>query len=47
MKVMLDTNICIYIIKQKPEAVLRRFHAFQVGDIGISAITLANCSTVP
>jgi tRNA(fMet)-specific endonuclease VapC len=41
MQVMLDTNICIYIIKQKPEVVLQRFRAFQVGDIGISAITLA------
>jgi tRNA(fMet)-specific endonuclease VapC len=41
MKVMLDTNICIYIIKQKPEAVLARFRAFQVGDVGISTITLA------
>ena len=41
MKVMLDTNICIYIIKQKPETVLVRFRAFQVGDIGLSTITLA------
>ena len=41
MKVMLDTNICIYIIKQKPESVLARLRAFQVGDIGISSITLA------
>jgi tRNA(fMet)-specific endonuclease VapC len=41
MKVMLDTNICVYIIKQKPEAVLARFRAFQVGDVGISTITLA------
>jgi tRNA(fMet)-specific endonuclease VapC len=41
MKVMLDTNVCIYIIKQKPEAVLARFRAFQVGDVGISTITLA------
>ena len=41
MKVMLDTNICIYIIKQKPESVLRRFRAFPVGDLGISVITLA------
>ncbi len=24
MKVMLDTNICIYIIKRRPEPVLRR-----------------------
>ncbi len=41
MKVMLDTNICIYIIKQKPQSVLERFRAFQVGDVGISSITLA------
>lgn len=41
MKVMLDTNICIYIIKQKPESVLQRFAAFPVGDLGISVMTLA------
>lgn len=41
MKAMLDTNICIYIIKRKPESVLARFRGFQVGDIGISTITLA------
>ncbi len=41
MKVMLDTNICIYIIKRSPQSVLQRFSAFQVGDIGISTITLA------
>lgn len=41
MKVMLDTNICIYIIKQKPQSVLERFRAFQVGDVGISSNTLA------
>ncbi len=41
MKLMLDTNICIYIIKQQPEAVLKRFLEYQVGDIGISSITLS------
>lgn len=41
MKVMLDTNICIYVIKQHPQSVLQRFRFFPVGDIGISAITLA------
>lgn len=41
MKVLLDTNICIYIIKQQPANVLKHFLEFQVGDIGISAITLA------
>jgi len=41
MKLMLDTTICIYLIKQQPAAVLRRFLDYQVGDIGISAITLS------
>ena len=41
MKVMLDTNICIYIIKQKPESVLERLSGFSVGDLGISVVTLA------
>lgn len=41
MKFMLDTNICIYIIKQKPSKVLMRFKKYSVGDIGISSITLA------
>ena len=41
MKLMLDTNICIYIIKQQPTAVLNRFLEYQVGDIGISSITLS------
>jgi tRNA(fMet)-specific endonuclease VapC len=41
MKAMLDTNICIYIIKRHPQSVLDRFSAFPVGDIGISSITLA------
>lgn len=41
MKLMLDTNICIYIIRQKPATVLNRFLDYQVGDIGISTITLS------
>jgi tRNA(fMet)-specific endonuclease VapC len=36
---LLDTNICIYIAKQKPVAVLRRFEQIAVGEIGISIIT--------
>lgn len=38
---MLDTNICIYVIKQRPEQVLERFRSYPVGDVGISVITLA------
>lgn len=41
MKLMLDTNICIYIIKQQPAAVLKHFLAYQAGDICISSITLS------
>lgn len=41
MKLMLDTNICIYIIKQRPASVLKHFLEYQVGDIGISSITLS------
>jgi tRNA(fMet)-specific endonuclease VapC len=41
MKYMLDTNICIYLIKQKPEKLLRHFKTHSVGDIGISSITVA------
>jgi tRNA(fMet)-specific endonuclease VapC len=41
MKLMLDTNICIAIIKQKPADILEKFNAYQVGDICISSVTLA------
>lgn len=41
MKFMLDTNICIYIIKKKPQKVLEHFRRYLAGDIGISSITLA------
>ena len=41
IKYMLDTNICIYIIKQKPENVIERFRRTPVSDIGVSSITLS------
>ena len=41
MKVMLDTNTCIAIIRQKSPQVLRRFRAYSPGDVGISWVTLA------
>ena len=40
MKYLLDTNICIYIIKNKPEQVKERFLQCELGDIAISSITL-------
>jgi tRNA(fMet)-specific endonuclease VapC len=41
MVLLLDTNICIYLIREKPRSILERFKKHAVGDIGISAITLA------
>ena len=41
MKYMLDTNICIYLIKQKPTAVLKRFRTTNISEISISSITLS------
>jgi tRNA(fMet)-specific endonuclease VapC len=38
---MLDTDICIYIIKKKPELVLERLKNSDVSDIGVSSITLS------
>ena len=38
---MLDTNICIYLMKQHPPEVAARFATFYVGEVVISAITLA------
>lgn len=41
MKYMLDTNICIYAIKNKPEQVLTRVKEHQKDGLCISAITLS------
>src|SRR3990172_10941869 len=41
MKVMLDTNTCIAIIKRKLPQALKRFQAYKVDEIGISWVTLA------
>lgn len=41
MKLMMDTNICIAIIKQKPKDILQKFSAYKIGDICISSVTLA------
>lgn len=41
MKYLLDTNTCIYLIKKKPPEVLQKFQAHSVGEVSISAITVA------
>jgi len=38
---LLDTNICIYIIKQKPINVFKKFKKFDIGELKISSITFA------
>ena len=38
---MLDTDICIYIIKRKPRSVLKRLESLQPGQLAMSAITFA------
>lgn len=41
MRYMLDTNICIYLIKQFPPEVAERFAQCHYGDVVMSAITYA------
>ncbi len=41
MKYMLDTNICIYAIKHKPDIVIKKFLSHDPEEICISAITYA------
>ena len=41
MKYMLDTNICIFVIKHKPENVIRKFIEHEPEDLCISSITYA------
>ena len=41
MKYLLDTNICIYLINDRPASVRKRLQALQPGDVGVSSITVA------
>lgn len=38
---LLDTNTCIYIIKQKPASVFEKFKTIAPGQVALSVITLA------
>ena len=38
---MLDTNICIYIIKNKPSYVRDKFKEYDIGDLCLSSITVS------
>ena len=39
--ILLDTNICIYIINAKPAAVLQRFRDDRMGEIGLCSVVAA------
>ncbi len=39
LRYLLDTNICIYIAKQRPPAVAKRFARLALGTVGMSLIT--------
>ena len=41
MKYLLDTNICIYLIKKKPPQVIKRLQKIDISDIAISSITFS------
>jgi len=40
LRYLLDTNICIYVIKRRPESLLDRFNV-NASHLGISTVTLA------
>lgn len=41
MRYLIDTHICIYIINQRPISVIQRFKQVEVGEIGVSTITVS------
>lgn len=41
MKYLLDTNICIYLIKRRSERILARLEKLHPEDVGISSVTFA------
>ena len=41
MRYMLDTDICIYVINERPATVLQKFLAHEADGLGVSAVTAA------
>ncbi len=41
MKYLLDTNICIFVINNRPEAVRRKMQGISVGEVGISSVSVS------
>ncbi len=42
MRYMLDTNICITLIKQKPPQVIQRLQSLRLSEVCLSSISLAD-----
>ncbi len=41
MKYLLDTNICIYLLNNRPKSVRENFKRYQIADVGISSVTVS------
>ena len=41
MKYLLDTNICIFVINNKPAQVRRKMQGISIGDVGISSVSVS------
>lgn len=39
--ILLDTNICIYIINTRPPEVLAHFRRYRLGEVGLSSVVAA------
>lgn len=41
MNYLIDTNICIYIMNNRPPDVVRQFRKLELGQVGVSSITVS------
>lgn len=37
----MDTNICVYVLNNRPLAVRERFSQYQIGELAVSSVTVA------
>ena len=37
--ILLDTNICVYVLKTRPSSVVARFSDFHAGELAVSVVT--------
>jgi tRNA(fMet)-specific endonuclease VapC len=43
--ILLDTNICIYLINEQPPAVLQRLQRYRMGEIGLCSVVAAELAS--